>query len=741
MIKIKNYLSFFFFSLFLFNLTISERSRLLSSRILSKSHPSQESVSDSNKDISETQSHLKKPLNQSTISDEDEESPIDFDLEERQTKKKVHISTTFKKCKLKIESNFNVISKLAKQSISKSKSDKGKKESREDKFYIAKIQHGQEENNTIYHGVKIKGPVEIMKPVYFYYLKDLPNVRLLDPYIPLMPDFMGCRRTYHTNNSKVIKTLELLYEEMPYWGDYFTRKQRPVHNLMMVEMVHQLFIYFQKLFKIGFYVKNFDSKFIGVREVDNIYNYLQDVPKVYQTTDLAFVFRSVEAFSYKCNLNNEEAFIRLQAIFQREKQRDFSIKNEHIMEVCKQMNLFNLLKMLELSLFKASSIGVVKDTFFLGCLEEEEDMGHACPPVVHQLLGRTVNGYRFQSTKNQQIHLDILRKLRKNFLQYKTESFQKWLSVFVVHIIQTFKSKPVKALPSLSLDPEKIKGLISKFQNSINQIGQIRNSTGDQNKFNDELQLLLQSLEKLKLLLGDDYIDDSIIGSRIGTNNLNKSLDSLQFSKSSQSLSQIDGKSDHMDMSRLTTFENVTNEMDSHEASQKMENPRQTVDDPSILEDGVFDKRDSSSRLGTLDFQKLVNPNPTTLKPVSDLELENELKSDMKDIENINRVTENKGDKSSSKHDKTLYTESMSYQFDEDEEIAFVNRVDNSGVEYLSMEINMSMFNPEAAGILNYRDMSQDELNAAIQQYFIEKMSQDEELNKHLKIEAEYMII
>lgn len=594
----------------------------------------------------------------------------------------------FKKCKTKIDQVYDVVKAHAEAvgQESKSKKHKHKQKSppREETLYVRKHQTGQPLNKKIFFGIKLRENFNLIKGAYAFYNKNLPNKAELDMYLPLIPEYGGCKRKVSKSREKEVKSVELLYEHLPYWVNFFEITQRQMTNLTMVEMVHQLFMFFLKLFSTGMYVKNFDSRFIGVRLVPDINLMLGYSQPIYMNKDLAFVFKNIEAFEYHCHFKKESDFRHLEKIFVEQKGRQFKIKNESKMDICHQMNLYNLLKILEISLYKSSNIARDENDFFIGCLDEDQDQGKPCPTVILALLGMDVNKVKYENTKNQGVHLRVLKQLRTNLLAYTTQSFKQWFGIFLKDLILTFRKKPVRVVPALTLDKQRIDFLIAKFQASIQKIQQARQQSGKHDEFADELLQISEGLDKLiaiQLKLSqklnqpknaDGVADSQLIKKEeIGRIDGDQDLSEIQVNESSQS--QLHQEADK--------FEEISHQSSHHsqESADQLERITQT------------------------------------------------LATDLKDIEEVDLLQQKVDD--DGKEQKAPLSEAMKYQFEEGEQLAFVQRVDNQGLEYISMEINLNMINPKDFGFDDYREQDEEALNRAVQEYFLEQLKQDSSLS------------
>lgn len=74
-------------------------------------------------------------------------------------------------------------------------------------------------------------------------------------------------------------------------------------------------------------------------------------------------------------------------------------------------------------------------------------------------------------------------------------------------------------------------------------------------------------------------------------------------------------------------------------------------------------------------------------------------------------------------------TVDQTIQFEEGEQMKFVNKIDHDGMEYLSLEINLNMINPEDFGFDNYdKSKDQSELDRKVKNHFIQLMQNDESM-------------
>jgi hypothetical protein len=628
-----------------------------------------------------------------------EESDI---LDERRMKASGKNPIKFKKCKTNIDEHFNVIKAHGEAEGQEEVKSKKKKKSppRQETLYALKHIEGQPMSTKVFFGIKLREDLQGLKGAYVFYNKDLPNKAGLDMYSPLMPAYGGCKRKFSLKDKHRLKSVELIYEHLPYWVSYFEMTQTPMNNLIMVEMVHQLFMFFYRLFPTGMYAKNFDSRFIGVRKVPDVNVMLGFSQNVYLNKNLAFIFKNVEALDYHCRFREEEDFQHLKQIFVSEKKRKFKIKNESKMEICQQMNLYNLLKMLEIALYRSAGIQKVDDhDFFIGCLDEPEDRDHKCPTVILAALGMDVNKVRYEFTKSQRVHLKALKQLRKNLLAYTTESFKKWFGIFLKELLIAFRKRPIRVIPSLKLDASKILGLIKKFQASIAQIKQIQESTGDHEKFKNELAQITEGLEKL-LALKDKLVQQTNVPQTpkktIEKNNedVDNQIKETVIDKSEKTaLVSTIMKDDSSSNSDMEDVQQIKNQIDHHIESDHEHSPQS-----------------SNSSVMALDLQR-------------------KIEDDLKDVEEIDELEMQVDDEIQKKESgKNPLTESMKYSFADDEQLAFVQRVDKSGMEYISMEINLNLINPKDFGFQNYKESDEKALHQVVQKFFLSELKKDPNL-------------
>jgi hypothetical protein len=69
-------------------------------------------------------------------------------------------------------------------------------------------------------------------------------------------------------------------------------------------------------------------------------------------------------------------------------------------------------------------------------------------------------------------------------------------------------------------------------------------------------------------------------------------------------------------------------------------------------------------------------------------------------------------------------------EFEEGEQLKFINRIDNEGIEYLSMEINFNLINPEDFGFKDFKKSDQEALEQKVQEHFIAALQNDQEMQK-----------
>ena len=398
-------------------------------------------------------------------------------------------------------------------------------------------------------------------------------------------------------------TSTLLLDNISNWELFFQNGNNDFTNRTVVEMVYQVLINFSSIFNNGFYLNRFGSNSIGVVENVNPNEIYKTPSKFFSSSNYAFTVINLEDLKTECNFSENEQFKILEESFIKHHERSFSHKTEEKIEICKHLNIYNLMMFLQTGLYKAANIELQKDSFFRGCLDEEEDKGLKCPPIVKLVLNLRLN----QKGKTDSSYLTTLKQLRVNFLRFKTSHFLNWFNIFVNDMLSVFKLRSEKT---------ENKQLVTAY-NKLNQ-------------------------------------SNSIIHNLYGQLFISKYVITTEYTK------------------KVTQVVNMIEQL------------RKLI---------INVKRKESQ--------------------------EKNAKKDFSETEK-QRLQE-----------QGILTESKEYEFDEGEQLAFVQRINKEGQIFISMEVNLSMINPADFGFDNYNpEIHQKELNEKVKKFFVEELSQNEEFKQ-----------
>ena len=468
---------------------------------------------------------------------------------------------------------------------------------------------------------------------------------------------------------------------------FFEITQTDLTNQMLVEMTHQIFIFLKNIFSTGLFVKNFDSRFIGVRKFNGNVNALFGQKNgFYSHTDLVYVFKNVENLTYHCDYWKETKFASLVKVFMDKKNKtEFAFKNESRSSVCKAMNMYNLLKLLEVSLYKASKMTRPKDALFEGCLNHTIDKGKKCPTVILATFGMKPDKSVFKQSARTKRLIEGLERLRDNFLNYTTDSLMVWVENFLKDLLNSFRTQ------NINLHLKLILKMIQKFKKGLVMIKSSRIAENAPNKYQPQEQQMTHGLIRLK------SIRDKMLGKSPSKSKLSRDTElDLQIipKQNSKVISEIDaGVQNQADKALILDDENIINNISNEKLTD-------------------FDKFNTDSN-GSFSTQE-----------------SNQMYSE---VEQINKDTQQQFQNGQIETDKqnnstNFLKDDEPYEFENEEEVAFVHRIDPNGLEYLSFEINLGLINPQKFGFENYSSDDFKELQKRVQEYYLKGLQEETNL-------------
>ena len=326
-------------------------------------------------------------------------------------------------------------------SVYKKFKDVSTKSSRLRLFTMRNTRQGLQEKR-FYSGV-YSSQNKFVHPIYKFYIEQMGNKTIYQSISGVVPEFGGCEINAYYDGKTVSTKLKndkvtILYEYVPHWLDFVKSHRLAMTDMHFTEMVHQLFWFFKKIFKAGFFMKIFESESVGIKHVSDVNARLGAVKHIYSRKNVMFVYRHMHNLSEKCDYVTDGQFQSLLAAYYKYNTRKFEHKNEEPIEICKQINVFNILRLLEVTLYRSSNMTADRNIIFRGCLDEHYDIGYKCPMAILTLLGRDANKNIVRETENSRYHLSLLKKIRTDLLRYNTSSTIKWFNHFIEDLMSVF---------------------------------------------------------------------------------------------------------------------------------------------------------------------------------------------------------------------------------------------------------------------------------------------------------------
>ena len=713
-----------------------------------KSNPKNQVIISGENQISEVD--IKTELNPDDLSNdedkidqsEDSDNQV-VDLDERgngHSKNKLRFSS----CKTKMKNIFNVI----------------EEKSEEKKIYILKeAELGQVEPRK-WISLKKKNYKEL-KGAYRFYFRKITNANALNGLENVLPEFKGCQKRVSSKDKHKIKSIELVYEKFQSWEKFFEKSEYALSNRIIVEMVHQIFWFFKKLFRTGMFVKKFQSKSIGVRMVPDADNLFNVKKGFYSSKNLAFVFNNPMDLAYHCNFLKDKHFKQLVEIFTSQKKRDFSFKNESKIEICHQINIYNLLMVLEVGLFRSAKMAFPSNGLFEGCLDEKIDRGKTCPAVVLYILGMDSNKNVIRSNLRIESHIKNLKALRANFLNYKTNSLMNWFEFFLVDLMNAFTVKNVHEMSRvIMLYLNKVFSMIANFEKIKAHIIQMRDTKQDPSLYETEFNNILQGLERLYKIRESQI--SKLADHQESQNKIHTPAKmDMTFGQESSPVvnkGEIGIQTTPIDNTRLTYRpDSIENQIDMNvlvQGSSIIKQEKQDTIQSKVIPQNDKQIQTSPDKLNNLSSGGQISPSKkselnkqTTIQKIEEDSIPNSSLTEEQIAEDIvlgnqqlNQISELEDNISSERETqnnveidsgikRNVLGEHEQYSFRSTEQVAFVERIDKEGIEYISMEINLKILNPSEFGFDNYdAKKDQGELEQRVQDYFLKELSKKDEL-------------
>ena len=328
-----------------------------------------------------------------------------------------------------------------KTSVYKKFKDVSTKSSRLRLFTMRNTRQGLQEKR-FYSGV-YSSQNKFVHPIYKFYVEQMGNKTIYQSISEVVPAFGGCEINAYYDGKTVTTKLKndkvtILYEYVPHWLDFVKSHRLAMTDMHFTEMVHQLFWFFKKIFKAGFFMKIFESESVGIKHVNDVNVSLGVVKHIYSRKNVMFVYRHMHNLSEKCDYVTDGQFQSLLAAYYKYNTRKFEHKNEEPIEICKQINVFNIMRLLEVTLYRSSNMTADRNIIFRGCLDEHYDIGYKCPLAILTLLGRDAQKNIVRETENSRYHLSLLKKIRTDLLRYNTASTIKWFNHFIEDLMGVF---------------------------------------------------------------------------------------------------------------------------------------------------------------------------------------------------------------------------------------------------------------------------------------------------------------
>ena len=354
----------------------------------------------------------------------------------------------------------------------------------------------------------------------------------------VLPQFQGCVVLSSITNKKVSLKLEkddvfFIYEKAPLWLDYISEKNLPMTDLNLSEMVHQLFWMFKRLFRARLFAKFFTTNDIGIKTVGDVHHNMNLSVNIYSRKNIMYIFRNMYNISSKCDYVKDTQFQSLLKRFLRDKHRSFQHRGEEDIEICQQINAFNLVLLLEVALYRSNNLFVDKQVLFKGCLDEEEDQGFKCPLALLAVFGKDKHKNQVRTDQTTERFQKGFLNIRTNVLGFTTKSTVRFIGDFLDELLRVFRmysfgrqaertstnySKQIKyninsqrnviskiqEIREKAQKPHLYQELLDKVKNNINRLDQLKPFAKDQNEgYAEDVQEISVKGTKGKMSTGE----------------------------------------------------------------------------------------------------------------------------------------------------------------------------------------------------------------------------------------------
>lgn len=360
--------------------------------------------------------------------------------------------------------------------------------------------------STYYIGIKTSFEYRV-EGMYKLYKEELNNSVVFNELLGVIPRFQGCVILSYLDNRKIYSkglkdNVMFIYEMVPLWLDVIKENSLEMTDLNLSEMVHQLYWFFKRIFKSRLFARYFTSRDIGIKFVNDVHLNMSLSTNVYSRSNVMYLFRHMENLSSKCDYAKDSQFQSLLQRYLKDKHSSFQHVGESDIEICQQINVFNLLLLLEVSLFRSSGLEVDKNIIFKGCLDETEDIGFKCPPSILAVLGK--NKFKLQVRNDQMTQMFYmgLLNIRTNLLNYSTRSTISWMGYFLDELLRVFRLHMVGRLNTANETNyvKQIKVNMEGQRKVIQKIQDLRKLAQNPNLYEEQMSRIKGVINRLSFL-------------------------------------------------------------------------------------------------------------------------------------------------------------------------------------------------------------------------------------------------
>ena len=632
----------------------------------------------------------------------------------------------------------------------------------------------------------------MVEGMYKLYKEKMNNPALFHEVEGVIPQFQGCVVLSSITNKKVQLKLEtddvfFIYEKAPLWLDYIEEKQLSMTDLNLSEMVHQLFWFFKKMFESRLFARYFTSNDIGIKTVADVHYNMNMSVNIYSRKKVMYIYRNMYNLSSKCDYVNDPQFQTLLKRFLTNVPRNFQHHGEDDIEICQQINAFNHLLLLEISLYRSNNLTVDKKVLFKGCLSQKEDMGFDCPLPILAVLGRNHRKQFIRDDELTRRYNSGLLDIRNNLLKYNTKSTIKFIEDFLDELLRVFRLyNNGQKVEKIKVDYSKqINYNINNQKNVIGKIQEIRDKTKKPELYEDlivKVQNNINRLDKMKIVVkekeegyADDVQEMSVKGMKDKLKNkitkieVKKPLNVIYSEERPfQNKVSIDNKMDEFMMNREKDQEIDAIILDDPDVAKseilKLKKAELTIQTKPNTKDEILDDStplyvnttpSDDLNLGEIthiheeDLDNDLKMNQTIDQiDIADTQnhdiVKNLIEEDITELEGlVNKIDEeiNKSSQPESKDEEASeeidlnessddLNNKSKVEFAEGEKLKFVNELDEQGFEYLSLEINFNLINPKDFGFEDFKQSDQEALEQKVQNHFISALQDDSEMKE-----------